>query len=1054
MGGFGDSGADATGGSRCDATPPGAVREVSTEGEVMMRRLESRLFDAEVEPVQLGRFAVVRTIGAGGMGVVHLGYDEMLDRRVAIKLIRSERAASPEARQRLLREARAMARLSHANVVQIFEAGEHDGAVFLAMEYVEGQTLGRWLVAEERTVQQRVALLCAAGRGLDAAHSAGVVHRDFKPDNVLVTADGTPKVTDFGLAGFGSLHGADATAEEAGLLALTRTGSILGTPRYMSPEQFGGEPTDERSDQFSFCVALYEAVCGQPAFGGDTLDALAANVLEGKLRQAPAEARVPRRIMKAIQRGLSRDPSDRFGSMSELLRELEPGSRGRRTVGVVVAASAVAVVFASRATGDDETCSGASAELASAWSPEGRRAIEASLAEVDMEFAADAWARLEPKLERYAEQWIDEHTSACRATRIHATQTEAILERRMVCLHRSRAALEAITDALRSGNPESLAAADELTESLPHLSACSDLEALADGVAPPQPGAQATAVQRVDKLLASARAARASGEYQGALDRTLQAEALAAQADYEPAVARATLERAKAHGSLRQPDAALTAYDAALGSTMRLGLWDEAFDALTGTASALAVRKSRYDESRRLWDVAEGLLGRASPGAAARLLRMRAIAMDAESDFEASERDYEAAIALREEQGTLHELHGIMLRLDFSETLRRARKLDDAEALARACRADLEAGFGSAHPLIAKADYHLAAVAQRRGQLDEAENHHRAAVELAHATIPDHPLTAIYEATFPQIAMLRGEMDEARRGFEDVIAKWTPKLGADHEVLATATCDLGIVDMRLGRHEHALELLEQCLDRDIARYGLDSKNTAMARNRVAAPLIALGRFPEAEEQYRLALAIEAKRLGPESTGAASLRASLAGALIDQDKHEEGELELRAALKVMRAKMDPLDTEIAYANNTLASLLFSRGKLEEALEVFEESRAGFAHTLGPEHPGVARSMFMIGGIQLMLERYDDAAATLERSNEIYERNEAPDLERGENAFRLALALYFQGHVERAQEVGEIALPLLEAAEGGPLTKRRLESLRTFLEDKTFEGDITM
>jgi len=487
---------------------------------------------------------------------------------------------------------------------------------------------------------------------------------------------------------------------------------------------------------------------------------------------------------------------------------------------------------------------------------------------------------------------------------------------------------------------------------------------------------------------------------------------------------------------------------------MRLGLWDEAFDTLIGTASVLAVRKSRYDESRRLWDVAEGLLERAAPDASVRLLRRRAVAMDAESNFEASERDYEAAIALHEEQGTLHELRGIILRLDYSETLRRARKLDEAEALASSCRADLEAGFGSGHPLIAKADYYLAAIAQRRGQLDEAEKHHRAAVELARATIPNHPLTVVYEATFPQIAMQRGEMDEARRGFEDVIATWTPKLGADHELLATATCDLGIVDTRLGHHEKALELLRRCLDRDIARYGPDSKNAAMARNRFAAPLIALGRFAEAEEQYRLALASETKRLGPDSTRAASLRASLAGALIDQDKHEEGEQELRAALKVMRAKMDPLDTAIAYANNTLASLLFSQGRLEEALEAFEESRAGFAHTLGPEHPGVARNMFMIGGIQLMLERYDDAAATLLRSNEMYERNEAPDIERGENAFRLALALFFQGQVERAQEVGEAALPLLEAAEGGPVTKRRLESLRKFLTDKTFEGDITM
>ncbi|MCA9694961.1 MAG: serine/threonine protein kinase, partial [Myxococcales bacterium] len=225
--------------------------------------------DAPVGVGQIGRFIVLRRIGVGGMGVVYLAYDNALDRRVAIKVLRGLGPPAPERRARFAREAQAMARLSHPNVVQIYEAGESDGALFLAMEYVRGGSLRTWLLGQDakdergatatRGWREIVAMFAQAGRGLAAAHEAGLVHRDFKPDNVLVDGDGVARVGDFGLARLLEEAPAEAPAGPAPALhSLTATRAVMGTPAYMSPEQHAGRPADARTDQFSFCVALWE----------------------------------------------------------------------------------------------------------------------------------------------------------------------------------------------------------------------------------------------------------------------------------------------------------------------------------------------------------------------------------------------------------------------------------------------------------------------------------------------------------------------------------------------------------------------------------------------------------------------------------------------------------------------------------------------------------------------------------------------------------------------------------------------------------------------------
>jgi serine/threonine-protein kinase len=267
------------------------------------------------EGSRLGPYLVRGLAGAGGMGVVYAAEDPRLGRKVALKLLRPRGdGAGAEARERLLREAQAMARLSHPNVLPIFELGTADGRDFLAMEWVEGTTLDGWLRERERPWREVLALLLAAGAGLAAAHRAGLVHRDFKPANVLVGGDGRARVTDFGLASQGPVEDAAAPTEAASGARLTRAGAVPGTPAYMSPEQRAGRAVDARSDQYSFCVTLHEALHGARPGAGP---------VPSRRRALPGQVRA------ALARGLAAEPLDRFPSMDALLAALSAPSRSR-----------------------------------------------------------------------------------------------------------------------------------------------------------------------------------------------------------------------------------------------------------------------------------------------------------------------------------------------------------------------------------------------------------------------------------------------------------------------------------------------------------------------------------------------------------------------------------------------------------------------------------------------------------------------------------------------------------------------------------------------------
>jgi serine/threonine protein kinase len=287
-------------------------------------------------PERIGRFRIRDLIGHGGNAILYSAWDDEQERPVAIKLLRDDRSNRPDTQARFLREAKAMARLAHSNVIRIYEVGTDEGRAFLALEYVQGRTLREWLAAERPELTQIVARFVEAGRGLQAAHTAGLMHRDFKPDNAVLGDDGRVRVVDFGLArstrgtdNFKTIENQtpglrDALAEGPELLA---TIGFSGTPAYMSLEQHFGRRTDPRADQFSFCVSLWEALFGERPFEGRTAGQIARAIEAGHLRQptGPRAAAVPRRIRKALERGLAAERVDRWPTMGELLDEIEAG---------------------------------------------------------------------------------------------------------------------------------------------------------------------------------------------------------------------------------------------------------------------------------------------------------------------------------------------------------------------------------------------------------------------------------------------------------------------------------------------------------------------------------------------------------------------------------------------------------------------------------------------------------------------------------------------------------------------------------------------------------
>ena len=475
---------------------------------------------------RLGRYVVRELVGAGAMGVVYAADDPELGRKVALKLLRPSGSShasgfdAGSARERLLREARALASLSHPNVIAIHDVGSLGEAIFIAMEFAEGGTLRDWLLLRKRTPAEVLAVFLFGGKGLSAAHQAGLVHRDFKPDNVLVSSDGRVRVTDFGLARSEALSldgGARrepgpasdraAAREEAQAPALlTRTGVILGTPAYMAPEQLGDPgAASALSDQFSFCVALWEALHGERPFAGESAALLAEACARGELRSAPRGSRVPARLRRVLRRGLHADPKQRFPSMTALLAELDP-RRPRRAAAVLVTVIALASAGAGLGWVRPRlVCASSGEEIRAAFGPAEQAAAKAAFASSKRASASFASGQVEVRLQRYLDALAGATVSLCEA-RARRGDLDGALALRAGCLAQRRSEAAAVAQLFVTADALVVDAADAALSGLQPLETCADARGLQPQSPPPETAAGRAELSRLSNELARARA--------------------------------------------------------------------------------------------------------------------------------------------------------------------------------------------------------------------------------------------------------------------------------------------------------------------------------------------------------------------------------------------------------------------------------------------------------------------------------------------------------------------------------------------------------------------
>lgn len=502
---------------------------------------------------RVDRYVIVEKIGEGGMGVVYHARDPELGRSIALKMLRAELPERAEStldatalRDRLVREARAMAQLSHRNVVAVYDLVIDGTALYIAMEFIEGKSLTAWLTSQARSWSDVLGVYRQAGEGLAAAHAAGLVHRDFKPDNVLVDEGrGRTCVTDFGLARVGGDTRRDqllASLHGPAFSRVTRTGARMGTPAYMSPEQYRGETATARSDQFSFCIALYEALHHTSPFEGDTVESRAAAVMAGRRRARPKDE-IPAWIDRVVDRGMRLAPGDRYESMAALLKALAPRSAKplvRAAIALAILAAGAGTTMLVRRGHPTRTttvaaCPSADERLAGVWDASRKENVRRAFEATNKPYALDAWRGTERSVDAYARDWSATYAATC-----SETSRDVMQLRRMACLEERLIDLRALVDVFERADVALVNQGVAAAESLPRIARCSSGSAALHVAAPDNPETLAK-VAKVREQLAHIVALEETQAWKAALHLGEPALGEARATGYRPVVAQALL---------------------------------------------------------------------------------------------------------------------------------------------------------------------------------------------------------------------------------------------------------------------------------------------------------------------------------------------------------------------------------------------------------------------------------------------------------------------------------------------------------------------------------
>jgi serine/threonine protein kinase/tetratricopeptide (TPR) repeat protein len=996
------------------------------------------------------RYIVVDELGRGGMGVVYRAYDPELDRRLALKLIHHR---DPDAlgSERLLREAQALAQLSHPNVVAVYDVGTFGSSVFMAMELVEGTTLRSWLRETQRSTNEILDVFLAAGEGLAAAHRASIVHRDFKPSNLLIGSDGRVRVADFGLArsvvarggasamssGSGRAvvldtattgdspaaisqrstpsatrdsantpstpamtvaetrraslaiahvraagasnppvstptpsnstaidgsarhtpgsDGSRASGSERSSDQLTAFGTILGTPEYMSPEQHEGRAVDALSDQYSYCVCLYEAFYGRrpPKGKAPREPDSGAKSGQGESRKGGPKVHMPRRVRALLARGLSERPRDRHPSMEALLAELRVARHPPRPAWPYALAGAglIAAVFGGyRGVRGRQTslCQGGPTKMAALWNRDRRDAVHAAFTASRVPYAEHAFGAVSAALDHYTEEWAAAYTVACEDTRVRGEQSEDMLDRRMACLEQRRLELGAKVDVFARADRSSLEKAAQAAASLARVSDCADRARLASRVMPPNQATRAQ-VERSWEELGRAKALLASGRYAEGEPIARMVAEQSTILRYHPLEADAKLTLAELLDAKGEYTPAETTLRQALRSAQAGGVQDVAARAWIGLVKVVGVRQQHHEQAHEWALDAEAHL-ETLPASDA----MLGLLLSAESDLLYHEGKFEQAI----------------------ETGQKARSV-----------------------LVRTVGSESAAVAEVLKTIGNAD------ADL-------------------------GKTDAARVDYEQARDIWQKALGPDHPAVAAAWNNLGTLQLEHESFDAALANFRYALDIWTRSLGPDHPNVAIATTNIGEAERALGHRAEAQAAFRTALAIRRRALGADHPLCAGNIVNLGNIALDTEEYAEAYRWYEQALEIWEKRLGPRDQHVATALTGLGDVLVEQKSFAKALPFYQRALAIQEEALGPQHLYLVDALAGLGQAHLGLGQDRIARERLERALTIGESQSADPVVLATIRLALAKILWRTGADRtRARELGKASLD-----ESSPLGKR--------------------
>jgi len=960
--------------------PPRPVPSSHGVAEAAEReRVFEALFQVPAERQSLGSYVVLGTLGRGAMGTVLEAFDRALDRRVAVKVLHRE--LSERHRARLIREAQALAKISHPNVVQVYEVGEgEDGQVFIAMELVRGRSLADWQQQAPRPGwREHVRVYLQAGEGLAAAHAEGLVHRDFKPDNAVIDDKGRVRVLDFGLARQSedtedseldarTPMGLELYVGDSGLeCSLTHTGTVLGTPAYMPLEQMAGQSTDARSDQFSFCVSLYEALHGERPFEGRTMEALLVSLRAGQVRPAPKGSTVPEVLRRAVLRGLAKDPSERWPSMEALLTELRrlvaPRRRAFWALGVAGGLAALGVGLWQYAEVGFR-CGGAKAQLDGIWDDARRQQVEDAILATGLSYAPDTSERVQAGLDEYALAWITKHTEVCEATSVRQEQSSEAMDLRMACLHDRRVELREAVGVLAQADATRVERAVQLVAGLPGLSRCDDVEGLRAELPPPEDPAAAEQVEALRERLVQVRTLQQAGAFDEAMTEAEtvveQAEALA----YAPVLAEALLMRSTAHDN-------------------RAHFAEEERDA---ERAYLLAAEHGHDEVE-----------------AQAAVRLVWVVGQRQARYEAGLQWGRMALALAKnrrldpllEADALGKLGGVF---------RSQGRLPEALTHMQRALAIREQALGVGHPGVANALDGVGGVLLAQGKLEEALDYYRHALAIHEQTLgPGHPSVATEHNNIGAVLVNLGQPEEALTHLQSALAIKEQALGPRHPDVADSLNNLGIVLLGQRKRDQALTQFQRALAIREGVLGPYHPDVATALNNLGNTLLDQGESEAALTHHRRALAIREQALEPRHLDVAYSLANIGNALRNQGRLEEALTHYRRALAIWEQALGPRHPDVALSFYNIGNVLRRQGKLDEALDQHERGLAIREQVLGPRHPDVVRSLAALTKIALEQEDHATAREYAERLVMLRESSVAPSASLAEARFALARAL---------------------------------------------------